>query len=365
MKEKKTILEIAAETRAVHILLSILLGFLAGASFLLVMRLPAADAYGKMFKSFTSLHGISYIIVYGVPYILTGLSVAFSFRTGVFNIGAEGQYVSGAIAAAVTAISFPDLPKVLLIPLCFLSAMAAGALCGLIVGFLKTKRGINEVLSMIMMNWLMFYLSNYITDLPGIKNEGSAEATKTIPEAARMIFPRAFIEKTGLCPIANWGILVAILAAVLVWILIQKTTLGFRLRAVGSNKNAAGYAGIPVEKSILISLAVSGALAGLAGALQLMGMSKRVPVYSSQEGFGFAGIVVALIGCSNPFGVIFAGLFYGFLTYGGTKLNLVGAPSQLVNVIIGTIVFFISISIIFRRLKDIKPGKKAGKEAAV
>ena len=147
----------------------------------------------------------------------------------------------------------------------------------------------------------------------------------------------------------------AIVLTVVVWLIIDKTTLGYRLKAVGFNKSAAEYGGINVNRSILTALAISGALAGLGGALQLMGMGSRISVFSSQEGFGFAGIVVALMGCSNPFGVFAAGLFYGALIYGGSKLNLVGAPTQLVNVIVGTVVLFIAISVIFERIKYIQP----------
>ncbi len=148
----------------------------------------------------------------------------------------------------------------------------------------------------------------------------------------------------------------------IVWFIIEKTTLGYELKAVGSNRNAAEYGGIGVNRSILTSLAISGALAGLGGALQLMGMGGRISVFTSQEGFGFAGIVVALIGCSNPFGVLVAGLFYGALIYGGSKLNLVGVPTQLINVIVGTVVFFISISILFERLKFTNTRHRTRKE---
>ena len=340
MIKKKSFLEVISENRFIHILLSILLGFLVGAIFLAVM----------------------------------GLSVAFSFKTGVFNIGAEGQFVVGSMAAAVVGILGANLPKPLLIPLCFLASMAAGALWGIIVGFLKTKWGINEVLSMIMFNWVAFYLSNFIAGIPAIHSDGTAEATKNISANASTLLSKDVINSLGLCPTANWGILVAIAATILVWFVIEKTTLGYELKAVGANKFAAEYGGINVNRSILTALAISGALAGLGGALQLMGMGSRISVFSSQEGFGFAGIVVALIGCSNPYGVLIAGLFYGALMYGGSKLNLVGAPTQLINVIVGTVVFFIAISIIFDRLKFLKkkkgrtqtPAKAAagGKEAA-
>ncbi len=364
MKKEKGFLDIVSENRFIHILLSIILGFLVGAIFLVVMGLSVGAAYGRLINSVTSLKGFSYVVVYSVPYIVAGLSVAFSFKTGVFNIGAEGQFVVGSMAAACVGILLPNIPKPLLIPLCFLAAMAAGALWGVIVAFLKTKWGINEVLSMIMFNWIAFYLSNFIAGIPAIKSEGSAEATKNISANASMLFSKSFIKSAGLCPTANWGILVAIVVMLIVWFIIEKTTLGYELKAVGSNKFAAEYGGINVNRSILTALAISGALGGLAGALQLMGMGSRISIFSSQEGFGFAGIVVALIGCSNPFGVLVAGLFYGALMYGGSKLNLVGAPTQLISVIVGTVVFFIAISVIFKNLRNIRSRANRNAEAA-
>lgn len=364
MTKKKTLLDFVSENTFIHTIFSILLGFGVGALFLVAMGLPVGAAYGKLIDSVTSLSGFSNVIVYAVPYIVAGLSVAFSFKTGVFNIGAEGQFVMGSIAAAVVGITLGNLPKFVLIPLCFLAAMAAGAAWGCIVAFLKTKRGINEVLSMIMFNWIAFYLSNFIAGLPGIKNTGSTEATQNISENAMLVLPKEFTKNAGLANTSNWGILIALVAMLLVWFIIEKTTLGYELKAVGSNKFSAEYGGINVNRSIMISLAISGALAGLAGALLLMGRGKRVSIFSAQEGYGFAGIVVALIGCSNPFGVFISGLFYGALMFGGSKLTLVKSlagksiPSQLINVIIGTVVFFISISVIFRYLKYLKREKK-------
>ena len=364
MTKKKDFLDIISENRFIHILLSILLGFLVGAVFLVIMNLSVGAAYGRLINSVTSLKGFSYVVVYSVPYIVVGLSVAFSFKTGVFNIGAEGQFVVGSMAAVCTGILAGNLPKPVLIPLCFIAAMAAGAVWGIIVGVLKTKWGINEVLSMIMFNWIAFYLSNFIAGIPAIKNDGSAEATKNIADNASLLFCKDFIKNTGLAPTANWGFIIAIIATLLVWFVIEKTTLGYELKAVGSNKFAAEYGGINVNRSILTALAISGALAGLAGALQVMGMGKRISIFTSQEGFGFAGIVVALIGCSNPFGVLVAGLFYGALMYGGSKLNLEGVPTQLINVIVGTVVFFIAISVIFENLKRFKSRANRNAEAA-
>lgn len=362
MDKKKTLLDFFAENKFIHTLLSILIGFLVGAVFLAVMGISVSAAYGRLFQSvFSSVKSLSYCVVYATPYIATGLSVAFSFKTGVFNIGAEGQFVVGSMSACVVGILFGNLPSAVLIPLCLIAAAVVGAVWGMIVGFLKTKWGINEVLSMIMFNWIAFYLSNYIAGIPAIHNEGTAEATRNISENARILFPSELIGNLGLCNTANWGIFLAIVLTLIVYFIIEKTTLGYELKAVGFNKSAAEYGGINVNRSILTALAISGALAGLGGALQLMGMGGRISVFTSQEGFGFAGIVVALIGVSNPLGVFIAGLFYGALKYGGGRLNLVGAPTQVVDIIVGTVVFFIAISCIFEYVKYLKRKPKVPK----
>lgn len=335
-------------------LFSILVSFLVGAFFLLIMGINPLTAYSKLFTSiFGTTKNMAYCVVYGTPLIFTGLAVAFSFRTGVFNIGAEGQFVVGSMAACVVGILVPA-PSFLLVPLCFLAAMAAGAAWGLIVAFLKVKWGINEVLSMIMFNWIAYYLSNYVAGFALIHNEGNAEATKNVQSAARILFPESW--RKMLCSASNWGILLAAIAVIIVYIVIEKTTLGYELKAVGFNRSAAEYGGISVNKSIYTAMAISGALAGMGGAIQLLGMGERISIFTSQEGFGFQGISVALIGASNPMGVFFAGIFYGALKYGGSKLNLIGAPSEVVNIIMGTVVFFIAISHVFRFTKHKKKG---------
>lgn len=325
---------------------SIVLSFVVGAVFLAAMGISPIAAYSKLFSSiFGTNKNMAYCVVYGTPLIFTGLAVAFSFRTGVFNIGAEGQFVMGSMAACVVGILVPA-PAPVLIPLCFLAAMVAGAAWGLIVAFLKVKWGINEVLSMIMFNWIAYYLSNYIAGLAAVHSDGNAEATKNVADAARILFPKSWLDV--LCPASNWGILLAGIATVIVYIIIEKTTLGYELKAVGFNRSAAEYGGINVNRSIYMAMAISGMLAGVGGAIQLLGMGARISVFTSQEGFGFQGISVALIGASHPVGVFLAGIFYGALKYGGSKLNLIGAPSEVINIIMGTVVFFIAISHVFK-----------------
>ena len=248
---------------------------MAGAVLLAVAGINPGVAYGKLLNGvFGQVKYVTWSVVYAAPLILTGLSVAFSFRTGVFNIGAEGQFVVGSIAACVVGIVF-HLPAPLHIFLCIVAAVAAGALWGVIVGFLKVKRGINEVLSYIMFNWIAFYLSNYIVNLKAIRRVGGGEASQDVADTARILAPE-FVKTATRCTAANWGIVIAVAAAILVWFIISKTTLGYQLRAVGFSKSAAEYGGINTNKMFLTAMAISGALAGLGGAVQTLGMAGRV-----------------------------------------------------------------------------------------
>ena len=202
---------------ALYTFIAIIIGFVAGAVLLAVAGINPGVAYGKLLNGvFGQVKYITWSIVYAAPLILTGLSVAFSFRTGVFNIGAEGQFVVGSIAACTVGILF-DLPAPIHILLCIAVAVAAGAVWGIIVGFLKVKRGINEVLSYIMFNWIAFYLSNYIVNLSAIHRTGGGEASKDVADSARILAPE-FITKLTRCTAANWGIVIAVAAAVLVWL---------------------------------------------------------------------------------------------------------------------------------------------------
>lgn len=355
MNKKKRILE----SNVFYTLIAIIVGFIIGAIFLVIAGISPAVAYGKLISSvFGKPKYLVWTLIYASPLIFTGLSVAFSFRTGVFNIGAEGQFVVGSLAACVLGINL-KLPPVLHALVCVVAAAAAGAVWSLIVGILKVKRGIHEVLSFIMFNWIAFYLSNYVVNLKAIHREGGGEATKDVLDSARLLFPEGLRDALD-CSAANCGIILAVAAAIVIYIIIEKTTLGYKLKAVGFNKNGALYAGINADGSVLTALGISGALAGLGGAVQTLGMSGRLSQFAGQEGFGFEGITVALIGSSNPIGCIFSGLFYGAMKYGGSKLSIVKAPSEVVDIIMGCVILFIAISQVFRILFA-HFGKKEGK----
>lgn len=322
--------------------LSILLGLLVGAIVLIISGNSPIEAYGAMIEGIIGKPKyLAWTIIKATPYILTGLSIAFAFKTGLFNIGAEGQFIIGALVATVVGYSI-NLPAIIHIPLTIILAGLAGGLWGSIAGFLKSKFGINEVIATIMLNWIAFYLSNFMVSSSFISVPNS-EASVNIQDSASIGIDwlKGLV---GPATSVNWGIIISIVLVFAIWFILTKTTLGFELRAVGHNKDAAEYAGIDVGKSILKSMAIAGLLAGVAGAIQVMGVTHNITVLAAQEGYGFDGIAVALIANSNPIGVIFSGLLFGAFKYGGIKMQSVGAPSEVINIVIGSIVFFIALS---------------------
>ncbi|MDU1582429.1 MAG: ABC transporter permease [Peptoniphilus harei] len=342
--------------RFLYTVLAIILGILIGSIILLVSGTNPIEAYKVIFfGAFGKPKYISWTIVKAVPLILTGLSVAFAFNTGLFNIGAEGQYIVGSIGALVVGL-LVDLPPVLH----GLVALLAGALCGYIwgaiVGILKAKFEVNEVISSIMMNWIGFYLSNYLLSFPilrniesdnsySIKNTASIKilgAWKT-SDAGRAVLANNKFLRDILNPPVNFGIIIAIVAALVIWYILKKTTLGYELRAVGFNDKAAEYGGISINKSIVTSMGIAGILAGLAGAITVLGVSGNIGIMAGQEGYGFDGMAVALIAGNNPLGTIPAALLYAGLTYGGGKLTTIGTYSEVVKIIVGIMILFIAM----------------------
>ncbi|MDR1247817.1 MAG: ABC transporter permease [Treponema sp.] len=341
-----------------YTLLAVFIGLLAGAIILLLTGFNPISAYATLFVGiFGSARTMMYAAQYATPIILTGLSVTFAFKTGLFNIGAEGQYIMGAVTALAVSVLIP-LPFGLHGAVCILAGGLAGACLGGIAGLLKAFKGIHEVIVTIMLNWIAFYLSNFLVMSAALKKPNST-ASVDIAETSR-IYTNAFRESLGTVRI-HWGMVLALAAVFLCWLILNKTTLGYQLRAVGFNRNAAEYGGIPVKRSIVTSMGVSGFLAGIGGATQVLGVVGRLTQLSAQEGYGFDGISVSMIGGVNPVGALFSGLFYGGMKYGGSKLNIIGAPSELVNVIIGVIIYSIAIMGAFRALARFFKAKREGR----
>ena len=340
-----------------YTVISILMGLFIGAIILLAAGFNPLHAYGTIIVGiFGRWKYISYTIIRATPLILTGLSITFAFRTGLFNIGAEGQFIVGSVAAAAAGY-FLHLPMVIHIPVIIISALVAAGMWGGIAGFLKAKFGVHEVISTIMLNWVALYLQNMLVYTKGFQKPGG-ETSYTIQnsgmitllndwkisDAGRVWFSNHPILNDLFKTPVNFGFLIALIAAFIVWFILKHTTLGYKLRAVGFNKNAAKYGGIDVKKNMIVAMTISGSLAGLAGAVQVMGVSHNVSLLAAMEGYGFDGIAVSLIGNSTAVGSVFAGLLFGALKYGGQKIQpIMGAPSEIVNIVIGIIVLFIAM----------------------
>lgn len=345
VKKKKISL---ADNTILFSLVSIVLGLLVGAIALVIAGHNPIEAYSAMIEGiFGKPKFIAWTIIRSTPLILTGLSIAFAFKTGLFNIGAEGQFIIGSLVATMVGAGL-ELPAIIHVPLVLLMAALGGAIWGGFAGWLKSKFGINEVIATIMLNWIAFYLSNYMIKTTWLARANS-EASISIHDSASLGI-NWLTDLVGPATKVNWGIVISIILVLAIAFILFKTTLGFELRGVGANKYGAEYGGINVNSSILKSMAIAGLLAGVAGAIQVMGVSHNITILAAQEGYGFDGIAVALIANSNPIGVIFSGLLFGAFKYGGTKMQSIGAPSEVVNIVIGSIVYFIALSSVLRML---------------
>lgn len=271
-----------------------------------------------------------------MPIILTGLAVGFAYRTGLFNIGGEGQFMMGTCAAATVAL-LVDLPPVLHTIACVLAAMAAGALWALIPGLLKAYRNINEVVICIMLNYTGMYFSNWFTRnfLPIDFNTNAR--TIGFPDGA--VFGKVFDNPSNF----NWGILLVIACVIVYWFILEKTTFGYSLRATGFNKESARFAGMKTEKNIVLSMAISGAFVGAAAAVVILGVFKYGRIYSTFDNYGFDGISVALVGAGNAIGIFLAGLLFGLLKAANTTLQIFNIPKEISDLMQATIVYLVAI----------------------
>ncbi|WP_304941811.1 ABC transporter permease [Vallitalea guaymasensis] len=346
-------------------LLSILFGFIITAIILLIASYNPLQIYGVIVKGvFSKPKYIAYTIIKSTPLILTGVSIAFALKTGLLNIGAEGQFIVGTIVASMAGYFF-NLPPVIHPIVVMIVAIIFGGLWGALIGALKAKFGIHEVISSIMLNWIALYAHNAVINIPAFFER--TNKAHTIKDSASIVFLEGFknsesgkewlLDHPGIRDIlkapVNYGIIIAILVAILIWFILNKTTLGFRLRAVGYNKFAAEYGGINVKRNIVTSMFISGSVSGLAGALMILGVSKGITTLSAMEGYGLDGIGVALIAGNSPIACIFSGLFFGALKYGGSKIQArpIEAPKEIISIMIGTIIFFIAIPRIVKVLK--------------
>ncbi|MBC5625108.1 ABC transporter permease [Clostridium sp. NSJ-49] len=344
------------KNRGLKSILAIVLGLLAGALLMLAMGFEPIKGYQFLFKGgLMNIERIGNTIATATPLILTGLSVAFAFRTGLFNIGTPGQMLFGGFCTIAVGLSF-DLPTVVIVPLMVLAGILGGALWAVVPGVLKALFNVHEVVSSIMMNWIAYW-TIYYTVPKYFKGEYLETESRMLPETATLrvkwlsdLFGGSYI---------NLGIILALVAVFVVWFILNKTVLGYELKAVGFNRFGAEYAGMPVNRNIVISMMIAGALSGLAGVIQYMGNATvmQIGVMPSQ---GFDGIAVSLLGANTPIGVLFSALFFGILYVGKGFMNAaVKIPPELADTIIATIIYFAATSVVMDKvIKKFKNVKK-------
>ena len=330
---------------------AVILGMLAGCILILVIGKNPITGYSKLFMgALSNKRKIGATIGLSTQLIFAGLSFSFAYKTGLFNIGGSGQMLVGGITCSLLAHMLPaGIPRPIYLVIIILAAILAGGLWGFISGFLKAKFNVHEVVSCIMLNWIAYwicydFIPRFIID-PSI-------AVKSAPIAnERTLRSGIFTALFGKTTTANLGFLLAIAAVVLIWFILNKTTLGFNLKAVGANRYCAEYAGIKVTKSIIISMAISGALCGLAGLSFYCGYSNIMEM-GKMPSEGFDGIAVSLLGNATPVGSLVAGLFFGVLKNGKLSLAAIGIPTELADTIIAIIIYFAATNVLFRNFWD-------------
>ncbi|NJO06125.1 MAG: ABC transporter permease [Chloroflexaceae bacterium] len=288
---------------------------------------------------FGSVSGITQTLAKATPLLLVGLGIAIAFRASMINIGGEGQIMAGAMASTMCALALRDLPGIVLLPLSALAGTLAGGFWAFIPGILKARLGANEILTTVMMNGIALQLTNFLLRGPMLDPAQIAAGTN-IPQSEALpmhVWLPRLVPRT----LFHAGFIVAIVLAVGVYILLWHTTLGYRIRAVGQNRFASRYAGIPVPQYMTLSMTLSGCFCGLAGAFEIMGVHRRV-VEGFSGGYGFSGIVVALFGYLHPLGIIPASVLFGGLLVGADRMQrAVQVPSSLIIALNGLIVLFV------------------------
>lgn len=332
-----------------------LAALLVGAIMLLLLKVNPIEAYKAMWDgAFGSQNALAETLVKATPLLLVGLGICISFRGDVINIGGEGQMIVGAILGTLVGITLVDWPGWAVVPIALLTGFLGGAIWGGIPGFLKAYFRVNEILSTVMMNAIAVQLMNFLLRGPMI-DPAQAELASKIPQTARLL--DAFRLPRWVPTRLHLGALIAVILAILVYILLWRTTWGYRIRAVGQNPDASRYAGIKVRNYIVLALILSGAFAGLAGVMQVYGVNYRMITDGSASGFtgsaGFNGIVAALFGGLHPIGTIPASILFGALLVGANKMQrVVQVPSALITALNGLVVVFVVSSEIWRRRRQ-------------
>jgi ABC-type uncharacterized transport system permease subunit len=333
-------------------MVSIFVGLLVGYALLVIFN-PSASTNGLvniLTSGFRSADKFAKVLYTAAPLLMTGLSVGFAFRTGLFNIGASGQYTMGAFFALVAAIQF-GMPWYVCIP----AAMLGGAVWGAFPGIFKAFFNVNEVITSIMFNWIALFAVNLsINNMPIMLANywGASYKNKTVALAnanKAAVLPKLGLDELMGSNYMNIGIFIALGIAVIVWIVLSKTTFGYELKACGYNRSASQYAGISPKRSIILSMVISGALAGAGGALYYLSGTAQYVIEKMLLVAGFNGIPVALLASSNPLGIIFSALFISYIQVGGDALQPEFAK-EIIDIIIAAIIYLSAFSLLMREI---------------
>ncbi|MBN2811462.1 MAG: ABC transporter permease [Spirochaetales bacterium] len=329
-------------------IISVLLGLLAGGVLMIFSGNNPLEGYRYLFAGgLMNSERVGNTLAMATPLILTGLSVAFAFRTGLFNIGTPGQVIAGGLTATVIALTV-QMPRPALLAFMLAAALLAGALWGIVPGLLKARFNVHEVVSGIMMNWIAYWIAYYF--IPAYFKGSFETESQHIPKIASLktdwltgLFAGSYI---------NLGIFLAVIAVAIIAVILKETVLGYQLKAVGFNRYAAEYSGISVNRNIILSMMIAGGLSGLAGLTLYTGYTSsfQIGVMPSQ---GFDGIAVALLGATSPVGVVGAALFFGILQSGKGFMNaMTDIPAEIGDTIIACIIYFAATSVLINNLMN-------------
>jgi len=324
--------------------IAILLAFLVGAAVLIVTGYSPIDAYGAMLLgAFGDTFGIGQTFTQATPIIFTALAFLLAYKCGLFNIGAEGQLLIGGFTAALVGISFEGLPSVIHVPLALIAGALGGALWGFVPAVLKARLGAHEVITTMMLSYVALYVTGYMVNYP-FKEPGSWVAQTVF------IWPSAELPRILPPTQLSASIFVALLLAGLAYYILQRTTVGYEIRAIGLNPSAAEAGGISIGKGIVLALVISGAMAGLGGAGEVLGNHRRF-IEGFSPGYGWDGLAVALVGGLNPAGVLLASVLFGALRSGGMAMTRVShVPLDIATILQALVVLFVAAPKLIRYL---------------
>jgi simple sugar transport system permease protein len=350
---------------------AVVAALLVGALLLLMLGVSPLSAYGSLFSgALGNVSGITQTLTKATPLLLVGLGICIAFRGGVINIGGEGQLIVGALSATAFSLTFSGWPAPALLPLTLVIGALAGLIWGAVPGYLKAHMGVNEILSTVMLNQIALQLMNFLLRGP-LLDPAQVAAGTNIPQSAALpesVWLLRLVPRT----LFHSGAILAIVLAVLVYFLLWRTTIGYRIRAVGLNPHASRYAGVPVQRYVVLAMALSGAFCGVAGAVEVMGVHHRM-IEGMSGGYGFSGIVAALFGKLHPLGTIPASALFGALLVGADKMQrAIQVPSAIVIALQGLVVLFVVASDLYVRRRSrrrvsspSKPGKAEEAKLAV